>query len=218
MHGKEKGNTVTLNFTNGNLSSFSIRNNYDQNSDSNVVVIYNSTSQDQWIAPHYSTFVNNFRKAKDKFAEWDSIARANNVKEFSKNIEVIDKKDQPLWAKWEYPYKGEMAYSYSTGGVPGRKELGDGCLKVTPCFIVGQGYYLLYYGLNLNARVYESSTQEPMYGAQYNNYTYLTRKVRFTFHNPKELQSFIDALDIESAKKILLERNKNEKKVDDLFK
>lgn len=218
MHGKKIGNTVTLNLVNGSLTSFSIGNNCNRDSDNNIVVIYNTISQNKWLVPHFSTFVKNFKRAKEKYVEWDSIAKANNVKEFSKDIEVIEKNDPPLWIKWKYPYKGEMAYSYYYGGIPGYKVLGDAHISVRPSFIVNQGNHLFYYRLKLDARVYENSTQEPIYGAQYNNYTYLTREVLFIFFNSEELQSFIDALDIESAKRILLERNKNEQKVDDLFK
>lgn len=213
MRGKSHNN-VTLSFMDGKLQSFVIINSYGRDDDSVKIKIYNSLPQYQWITPHVNTFVKNLIKIKEKYIEWDSIATVNKVDSFIKRINVWGPKDQPLWIKYEYPgYPfGEIARSY------GNFKLGDSNIQFNPYFTIYKGQKYIGCTYNFEGRVYQSSTQEPILGANYNNYTYVTRQVRFYFFSPEELQSFIDALDIESAKRILAEKNKEDKKVDELFK
>lgn len=218
MHGKDCGNTVTLTFNDGKLQSFIITNNYFNNNDSDVVTIYNSLPQYKWIEPHFTTFVNELKKAETKFVEWDSIARKNKVTEFSKKIEVVGKNDQPLWIKWKCPYKGTTVYSYELAPIFGRQGLGDSNIDVDFFFNVDKNRIFVGNVYYLKGRIYKSTTKGTGFTEEYNNYEYVTRDVKFFFMSPKELQSFIDAADLETAKAEIKKKNEKTKNIDELFK
>lgn len=219
MNGKKCGNNVTLSFVDGKLQSFAIECNYNSDKDSNKTIIYNTISQDKYIVSHLTTFINNLKKAKSKFVEWDSVAKANRIQDFIKNIDVESKSDQPLWIKWKYLYKGEMAYSFEQAHIPGYKSLGDGKLTVKLKFIVQKGTSIIGNAFKFPARVYKGSQEQSLgLGGDYDNFVYIDCTSHLYFIGPDEFQTFIDALDFNTAINTIKEKNDKDSSIDSLFK
>lgn len=218
MNTNEKGNNVTLSFANGNIISITLskRLNY-QGSDSNIICFYNTSNKNKNLQREILSFSEKLKKIKQKFLEWDSVADANHITEFSKTF-PDNNNNIKLHLDYTIIEKGKKYYSYDNNQLGWIKSAGDCCLPLVAYYSITPESKLINFGWELPSRIYVGSTQEPVLGGSYDTYKYYTTTTYFVFFSPQELQTFIDALDIESAKRILLERNKNEQKVDDIFK
>lgn len=152
-------------------------------------------------------FVSMLTYVKEKYVEWDSIAKKNGVKKYSKEIGFY-KNNPALFLqatkdnnKYYQPFKiaaihqvhvmfnvdnnGKTSVFMGWGDVPFERTKG-----------YNAGFWTSY------------PIKEKITVAQ----------VCFGFKSEKELQSLIDALNIDTAKEILLKKTNTDKNIDSLFK
>lgn len=163
--------------------------------------LYHNYKTTEKRVQEFRTFLDSLRT---KFEEWSKIAKENKVTNFTKNLD--EEKGVPLFNVCAYK-EGRQYYQFSEVNV-------KGC---SPHFQVdADGSCVMSFGWHILLQRPVGETTG--FYSRYSHRESYTPLVYFAFRSPEEMQKFIDALDIESARQQLLNENANGKKVDDLFK
>lgn len=152
-------------------------------------------------------FVNMLTYIKEKYVEWDSVAKKNGVKNYSKEIGYY--KNNP--ALFLQATKNNNKYFQD--------------MKITAIHtarvmfnVDNNGNSCAYMGWRNIPFQRTKGYNEGLLTSYPIKETFSITEVCFNFTSSFQLQSLIDALNIETAKEILLKKNNSDKDLDSLFK
>ena len=159
---------------------------------------------------------------KQKFISWTTIAKQNKINSFSKYIFLggSNTRNEEINSKFWNMYLQNAYYSYTKGNLSDRKNL-------IPDFF----YFVVDKHGNTSVRYWSKNAIEVLKGAQLNisyiqgfwsttpvkTYTnpFIVKAHKIIFTTPEQIQSLIDALNIDKAKSMY---EKQHNTVDQLFK
>lgn len=152
-------------------------------------------------------FVSMLTYVKEKYVEWDSIAKKNGVKNFSKEIGTY--KNNPALFLQATKNNNKYFQTFKIAAIHEATVMFHANDKGETDAFMGWGDIPFERTKGYNAGFWTSyPIKEKITVAQ----------VCFGFKSASQLQSLIDALNIETAKEILLKKTNADKNIDSLFK
>lgn len=152
-------------------------------------------------------FINELKFIKEKYIEWSSIAKENGVKKYSKEIGYY-KNNPALFLQatkngFEYYQDMKIAAIHEVHAMFNVDEKGE-------CNV--------FMGWNGIPFIRAKGYNEGMLTSYPIKETFSVSQVCFNFNSEQQIQSLIDALNLETAKSELLNKTEKDKNLDSLFK
>lgn len=201
---------LSLTFNNGSVTALVINMNY-KNKTSFIAAVISGEANRYHRYKNVETRINDFKKVlantQEKYQEWSSTAKENKIVSYQKI--VGEYKDIPLFSLAYYinnvAYHPLSDWPYIS--------------TCTPIFLVdekGECSIKMKWGSCEFERI--KGYNQGFWTSYPIKENVICKSIFFIFRNPMQLQSLIDALDIETAKQELLNKSESKKDLDKLFK